>query len=100
MEQAWQRGCCCQHCLPEDQKEGPMSETTRTLPLLPLNTGVVLPAMVVTLALETDEAKAAAEAALAGDGHLLLVPYADGHYAKVGPVARADSAGELPTGMN
>src|SRR4051794_5505441 len=77
-----------------------MSDNARTLPLLPLNTGVVLPAMVVTLALETDEAKAAAEAALAGDGHLLLVPYADGRYAKVGTVARVDSAGELPNGMN
>src|SRR3954469_10419968 len=77
-----------------------MSDNARTLPLLPLNTGVVLPAMVVTLALETDEAKAAAEAALAGDGHLLLVPYADGRYARVGTVARVDSAGELPNGMN
>src|SRR5438132_7294189 len=77
-----------------------MPESSQTLPLLPLNTGVVLPAMVVTLALETDEAKAAAEAALAGDGHLLLVPYADGRYAKVGTVARVDSAGELPNGMN
>src|SRR5437764_13506520 len=77
-----------------------MSDNARTLPLLPLHTGVVLPAMVVTIALETDEAKAAAEAALAGDGHLLLVPYADGRYAKVGTVARVDEAGELPNGMN
>ena len=38
----------------------------RTLPLLPLTTGVVLPQMVVTLALETDEAQAAADAALGG----------------------------------
>ena len=34
----------------------------RILPLMPLTTGVVFPNMVVTLALETDEAKAAAEA--------------------------------------
>src|SRR4051812_20135225 len=82
-----------------------MAESTQTLPLLPLNTGVVLPAMVVTLALETDQAKAAAEAALrggdgAGDGRLLLVPYADGRYAKVGTVARVDTAGELPNGTS
>ena len=80
-----------------------MAESTQTLPLLPLNTGVVLPAMVVTLALETPEAKAAAEAALSdhnGDGRLLLVPYADGKYAKVGTVARVDTAGELPNGTS
>src|SRR5204862_6245518 len=78
-----------------------MAESTQTLPLLPLNTGVVLPAMVVTLALETPEAKAAAEAAATnGDGRLLLVPYADGKYAKVGTVARVDTAGELPNGTS
>src|SRR4051794_2816982 len=79
-----------------------MPESPQTLPLLPLNTGVVLPAMVVTLALETAEAKAAAEAALSGDGdgRLLLVPYADGKYAKVGTVARVDTAGELPNGTS
>src|SRR5436190_19488011 len=81
-----------------------MAESTQILPLLPLNTGVVLPAMVVTLALETPEAKAAAEAALSGDGdgngRLLLVPYADGKYAKVGTVARVDTAGELPNGTS
>ena len=36
------------------------------LPLLPLTTGVVLPQMVVTLALETDEARDAADGAAAG----------------------------------
>src|SRR3954467_2750291 len=79
-----------------------MPESPQTLPLLPLNTGVVLPAMVVTLALETAEAKAAAEAALSGDGdgRLLLVPYADGRYAKVGTVAKVDTAGELPNGTS
>src|SRR4051812_38182463 len=77
-----------------------MAESTQTLPLLPLNTGVVLPSMVVTLALETPEAKAAADAAVngVGDGRLLLVPYADGRYAKVGTVARVDTPGELPNG--
>src|SRR2546423_343952 len=78
----------------------PQSGNTQTLPLLPLTTGVVLPAMVVPLALETPEAKAAADAAANGDGHLLLVPYADGRYAKVGTVARVDTAGELPNGTS
>ncbi len=45
---------------PEAQR--PSAERA-TLPLLPLSTGVVLPQMVVTLALETDEARAAADAA-------------------------------------
>jgi ATP-dependent Lon protease len=70
-----------------------------TLPLLPLATGVVLPQMVVTLALETDEAKAAADAGADGDGQLLLVPRVDGRYARVGTIARVESAGELPNGV-
>jgi ATP-dependent Lon protease len=73
-----------------------------TLPLLPLTTGVVLPQMVVTLALESEEAKAAADAAAAADGEtaetLLLLPKIDGRYAPVGTVARVESRGELPDG--
>ena len=78
-----------------------MNETDErlTLPLLPLATGVVLPQMVVTLALETDEAKAAAEAGIGGDGQLLLVPRVDGRYARVGTIARVESSGELPNGV-
>lgn len=73
------------------------------LAVLPLSTGVVLPQMVVTIALETDEAKAAAAAAI-GDGvdentHVLLVPRIDGHYASVGTVAKVEDAGELRGGM-
>jgi ATP-dependent Lon protease len=70
-----------------------------TLPLLPLASGVVLPQMVVTLALETDEARAAADAAVDGDGQLLLVPRLDGRYARVGTIAHVESAGELPNGV-
>jgi ATP-dependent Lon protease len=70
-----------------------------TLPLLPLTSGVVLPQMVVTLALETEEAKAAADAAIGDDAQLLLVPRVDGRYARVGTIARVESAGELPNGV-
>jgi ATP-dependent Lon protease len=70
---------------------------TLTLPVLPLSTGVVLPGMVVTIALETDEARAAADAA--GDGQLLLVPRLDGRYARVGTVVSVDEAGELRNGL-
>ena len=77
-------------------------ETARqidTLPVLPLTTGVVLPQMVVTLALETDEARAAAEAALAGDRRVLLVPRTGRGYARVGTVAHIEDAGDLPSGI-
>jgi ATP-dependent Lon protease len=78
-----------------------MSDVRTTLPLLPLTTGVVLPSMVVTLALETDEARAAADAATSegGDKRLLLVPRIDGRFATVGTVAQVEQAGELPNGV-
>jgi ATP-dependent Lon protease len=74
-------------------------ETTQTLPLLPLTSGVVLPGMVFTMALESDEAKAAVKAAEAAGGHFVLVPHIDGRYASVGVVAEVMEQGELPGGM-
>ena len=74
----------------------------RTVPVLPLTTGVVLPQMVVTVALETDEARAAAEAL--GDldrepkPELLLVPRVEGRYSRIGVLATVESHGELPGG--
>jgi ATP-dependent Lon protease len=55
--------------------------------------------MVVTLALETDEARAAAEAALGGDRRVLLVPRTGRSYARVGTVAHIEDAGDLPSGI-
>ena len=75
------------------------SERTHTLPVLPLTTGVVLPQMVVTLALETGEARAAADAALAGDRRVLLVPRTERGYARVGTLAHIEDAGDLPSGI-
>jgi len=70
------------------------------LPLMALSSGVVLPQMVVTLALETDDARRAAEAAEAGAERLvLLVPKLEDRYARVGTVARVESAGDLPNGV-
>ena len=74
------------------------STSTLTLPVLPLTSGVVLPGMVLTIALETDDAKAAVEAA-GDDGRLLLVPRVDGRHANVGTVASIESRGELPSGV-
>jgi ATP-dependent Lon protease len=70
-----------------------------TLPLLPLTSGVVLPGMVFTMALESDEARAAVEAAQSSGGQLLLVPHIDGTYADVGVIAQVMEEGELPGGL-
>jgi ATP-dependent Lon protease len=73
---------------------------TFTLPLLPLQSGVVLPQMVVTLALESPEARDAADGAADADGRLLLVPRTgSGAFATVGTIARVESEGELPNGQ-
>jgi ATP-dependent Lon protease len=69
------------------------------LPLLPLTSGVLLPGMVFTMALESEEAVAAVEAAEAADGSLVIVPFIDGRYASVGVVAEVAERGELPGGM-
>jgi len=55
--------------------------------------------MVVTLALETGEARAAADAALAGDRRVLLVPRTERGYARVGTLAHIEDAGDLPSGI-
>src|SRR5215470_6738253 len=70
------------------------------LPLLPLQQGVVLPQMVVTLALESPEARDAADGASDAGGRVLLVPRTSaGGFATVGTVARVESEGELPNGQ-
>jgi len=76
-----------------------VAELDHTLPLLPLTSGVVLPGMVITMALETDEARAAAEAARSSDGRLLLVPRVDGRYARVGTISAIEDSGQLPSGI-
>ena len=73
------------------------SETT--LPLLPLSNGVVLPGMTVTIGLETEEARAAAEAAASGADQILLVPKVGAHYASVGTVARVEDRRRLRGGL-
>src|SRR4051812_39410621 len=73
---------------------------TLTLPVLPLPAGVVLPQMVITLALETDEARAAADAAETAGGELLLVPrHENGSYSRVGTIAHIENRGNLPGGI-
>ena len=69
---------------------------TQVLPLLPLTTGVVLPGMVVTLTIESDDAQAAVEAA--DGGELLLVPRVGERYARIGTVAQVEDVGRLRNG--
>jgi ATP-dependent Lon protease len=80
---------------------------TSALPLLPLDAGVVLPGMTITLALETPEARAAAEAATGAGNRLVLVPRlgrtngpdaSSGRFARVGTVAQVERSGALPGG--
>ena len=72
---------------------------TLTLPLLPLTTGVVLPGMVVTLTLESPEARAAVDAAASDDDRLLvLVPRLEGRYARVGTIAKIEDLGRIRGG--
>jgi ATP-dependent Lon protease len=80
---------------------------TSALPLLPLDAGVVLPGMTITLALETDEAREAVAAAGGAGDRLVLVPRlgrangpdaSNGRYARVGTVATVERSGSLPGG--
>ncbi|MGH2635771.1 MAG: endopeptidase La [Actinomycetota bacterium] len=72
---------------------------TNVLPLLPLTTGVVLPGMVVTLTIESDDARRAVAAAESTDGDLLLVPRVGQRFAQVGTVAKVEDVGRLQNGM-
>ncbi|MDQ2726285.1 MAG: endopeptidase La [Actinomycetota bacterium] len=81
--------------------------TTSSLPLLPLDAGVVLPGMTITLALETSEARAAADAAGGAGDRLVLLPRlgrsegadpSSGRYARIGVVAAIERRGAMPGG--
>jgi ATP-dependent Lon protease len=72
---------------------------TQILPLLPLTSGVVLPGMVVTLTIESDDARRAIAASESSDGELLLVPKIGSRYAKIGTVAKVEDVGRLRSGL-
>jgi ATP-dependent Lon protease len=55
--------------------------------------------MVFTMALESDEARAAVEAARSAGGRLLLVPHIEGRFATVGVIAEVMEEGDLPGGL-
>lgn len=72
-----------------------------TLPVLPLRSGVVFPHMVLTVAIESAEAKRALAAAETTGGRLLLVPQIEGEYARVGTIAEIQevSRGDATTAL-
>ncbi len=70
-----------------------------TLPVLAVTTGVIGPSMVVTVAVESPDARTAIAEALRHDGRLLVVPRrADGGYSRVGTIAQVEQDGNLPGG--
>src|SRR3954447_10489580 len=81
-----------------------------TLPVLPLDDEVVLPAMVVPLDLSESDVRAAIDAARATAGsrapgirsdekpRVLLVPRLNGKYASVGTLGVVEQMGRLPGG--
>src|SRR5258708_7780501 len=60
----------------------------------------MLPGMTSTIALETDEARAAIDAAHTAGGRLLLIPRIAGKYASVGVLGELVDVGEIPGGEN
>src|SRR3984957_9788249 len=80
-------------------KGSTMTNEFVTLPLLPLKSGVVLPGMVFTMALESTEARVAVEAARSAGGRLLLVPHIEGRYANIGVISEVMEEGSLPGGL-
>ncbi len=75
-----------------------MADFAQTLPLLPLTSGVVLPGMMFTMALETEDARVAADAAGSVGGRLVLVPHIDGRFARVGVICDILERGEVSGG--
>ena len=72
---------------------------TSALPLLPLEAGVVLPNMTITMALETAEAREAVTAAAGAGDRLVLVPrLGSNRFARVGTIASIERSGSLPGG--
>ncbi len=68
-----------------------------TFPVLPIPDGVVFPEMVVTVTLQSPEAKRFLDDRHQ-DGTVLLVPKTDGNFARVGVTATVEDRGTLPDG--
>ncbi len=79
-----------------------MASELLTLPLLPLDEAVILPHMALAVGIASDEANAAVEEALAGDGppRVVIVTRRNGRFASIGTVAELDGQpAMLPGGV-
>ncbi len=76
----------------------PNTDIKTVLPLLPLPGAVLLPGMVISMAVDSDEAKVAVEAAGRAGGRLVCVPRVGGGFARVGVVAGVEELSTLPNG--
>ena len=74
--------------------------TIVTLPVVSLPGGVVFPGAIVTIALDTDDARTALAAGVSTDNQVLLVPQLEGRHATVGTIAKIENVGELPNGQH
>ena len=72
---------------------------TVTLPVLPLEGAVVLPHAVFTIAIDSDEERAAIAAAGDNANEVLIVPRSSGKFGRYGVVASIETSGELPNGQ-
>jgi ATP-dependent Lon protease len=81
----------------ETPAANPSTDASRTVPVLPTS-GVVLPEMVVTIRIETDEAAIAVAKAADGDDQVVLVPRDEAASQAIGTLARIEQRGELPGG--
>ena len=71
-----------------------------TLPVVSLPGGVVFPGAIVTIALDTEDARTALAAGVSTDNQVLLVPQLEGRHATVGTIAKIENVGELPNGQH
>ena len=75
-----------------------MASKSLKLPVLPLTQHVVLPRVSATIPIDSQDTRAAVEAAISRDGLLLLLPKVDSRYATVGVAAKIEERGNLPDG--
>jgi ATP-dependent Lon protease len=76
-----------------------MSESHRTLPLIPLEDGIVLPGMAFAFELATPDAIAAVDEA-GDEATVVLVPKVEGRFARIGVVAQMDGPPSMLQGGN
>ena len=74
------------------------SITTPTLPVLPLPAAVAFPGVVVTITLDSPQARSAAVAANDNGGQVLLLPEVEGRTVTIGVIGSIEQSAELPNG--